>query len=107
MSFKKYGLDSMLFVIFYEFSLLAPPSPVDFPKSCQKVVFLWVGGGVGTNSVSCPALGHLGNPQVGGWCAVIQRWWREAREGFEAIAGPSGGNCSSDYEGDVFPPVGR
>lgn len=62
---------------------------------------------MGTNSVSCPALGHLGNPQVGGWCAVIQRWWREAREGFEAIAGPAGGNCSSDYEGDVFPPVGR
>lgn len=56
---------------------------------------------------SCPALGHLGNPQVGGWCAVIKTWWIEAREGLEAIAGPSGCNCSSDYEGDMSPLVGR
>lgn len=55
----------MVFVILYEFSHLAPPYPVDFLKSCQRVVVLWVGGGVGTNGVSCPALGHLGNPQGG------------------------------------------
>lgn len=71
MSFIRCGPDPMLPAISYEFKVTCihcTPPPVDFLKSCKRVVVLQMGGGLGTSRSSCPALGHLANPQVGGWC---------------------------------------